>query len=67
MNHPIMFHDRDNKKKLMSASFSYFLQLLFEKKKLAKKCVILITCIISLHYKGDNETVLFTLLLQKSS
>ena len=66
MNYPIMFHDRDNKKKLMSASFSYFLQLLFEKKN-AKNCVILITCIISLHYKGDNKTVLFTLLLQKSS
>ena len=34
MNHPIMFLDRDNKTKLMPASFSYFLQLLGEKNKL---------------------------------
>ena len=31
MNHPIMFFDRDNKTKLVPASFSYFLDL-FEKK-----------------------------------
>ena len=28
MNHPIMFLDRDNKTKLVPASFSYFLELL---------------------------------------
>ena len=28
MNHPIMFLDRDNKGKLVPASFSYFLELL---------------------------------------
>ena len=28
MNHPIMFLDQDNKGKLVSASFSYFLELL---------------------------------------
>ena len=27
MNHPIMFFDQDNKTKLVSASFSYFLKL----------------------------------------
>ena len=32
MNHPIMFLDRDNKEKLVPASFSYFLELL-EKNK----------------------------------
>ena len=33
MNHPIMFLDRDNKGKLVPASFSYFLELLLEKNK----------------------------------
>ena len=31
MNHPIMLLDRDNKGKLVPASFSYFLELLWEK------------------------------------
>ena len=50
MNHPIMFLDRDNKAKLVPASFSYFLELLWEK----NKSVIVITVIISLHYKETN-------------
>ena len=33
MNHPIIFLDRDNKEKLVLASFSYFLELLQEKNK----------------------------------
>ena len=33
MNHPIMFLERDNKGKLVPASFSYFLELLREKNK----------------------------------
>ena len=33
MNHPIMFLERDNKGKLVPASFSYFLELLWEKNK----------------------------------
>ena len=45
-----MFLDRDNKPKLAPAS-------------LAKKCVMVITVIISLHYKQTNYTVLFTLFL----
>ena len=32
MNHPIMFLDQDNKMKLVPASFSYFLELLFGEK-----------------------------------
>ena len=34
MTHPIMFLDRENKGKLVPASFSYFLELLSEKNKL---------------------------------
>ena len=33
MNHQIMFLDRDNKTKLVSANFFYFLELLREKNK----------------------------------
>ena len=33
MNHPIMFLDWDNKAKLVPASFSYFLELFWEKIK----------------------------------
>ena len=67
MNHPIMFLDRDNKMKLVSATFSYFLELRWEKNKFLLKSVVVIKVIISLHYKETNETVSFTLLLQKSS
>ena len=35
MNHPTMFLDRDNETKLLPATFSYFLEHLSEKKKLA--------------------------------
>ena len=39
LNHPIMFLDRDNKMKLVPASFSYILELLLEKNKFyLKKC-----------------------------
>ena len=38
-----------------------------EKNILTKKCVIVITVVISLHYKETNQTVLFTFFLQKSS
>ena len=54
MNHPIMFLDRDNRTKLLPASFSYFLELMREKYILVKKSVIVITVIISLHYKETN-------------
>ena len=37
MNHPIMFLDRDNKTKLVSASFSYFLEVYEKIVNLAKK------------------------------
>ena len=52
MNHPIMFLDQDNKRKLVPAS-------------LAKKCVMVITAIISLHYKQTNYTVFFYFALIK--
>ena len=67
MNYPIMILDRDNKTKLLPASFSYFLELYKRKINFSLKSVIVITVIISLHYKETNLTVLFTLLLQKSS
>ena len=40
MNHPIMFLAQDNRTKLVSASFSYFLEVLSEKNKnlVYKKC-----------------------------
>ena len=39
MNHPIMFLDGGNKTKIVPASFSYFLKLLWEKNKFQlKKC-----------------------------
>ena len=49
-----MFLDRDSKGKLLPASFSYFLELLEKKQILAKKCVIIKTVIISVHYKKTN-------------
>ena len=33
MNHPIMFLDRDNKRRFAQASFSYYLELLWQKNK----------------------------------
>ena len=51
MNHPIMFLDRDNKAKLVSASFSYSYE---RKKKLTEKCVTVIAVKISLHCKETN-------------
>ena len=68
MNHPVMFPKRDNKAKLVPTSFSFFLEL-YERKinfsnsykrkiNFSKKCVIVITVLISLHYK---ETKLFYL------
>ena len=52
MNHPIMLLDRDNKKKLVPASFE---RNSYERKiDFSLKCVIVITVIISLHYKETN-------------
>ena len=42
MNHPILFVDRDNKTKLVPASFSCFLELSSEKIKISLKTVIAI-------------------------
>ena len=47
MNHSIMFFDRDNKGKLVPASFSFFFRTIMrEKQILTKKCVMVITVII---------------------
>ena len=68
MNHPIMFLDRDNKTKLVPASFTYFIFIFYEKKiNFSLKNVLVIIVIIFLHYKETNEIVLIELLLQKSS
>ena len=68
MNHPIMFLDRDNKTKLVPASFTYFIFNFYEKKiNFSLKNVLVIIVIIFLHYKETNEIVLIKLLLQKSS
>ena len=48
MNHPIIFFDRDNKTKLVPASISYFLE------SFSLKNVVIITVVISLHYKETN-------------
>ena len=45
MNHPIMFLDEDNRTKLVPAS---------RKINFSVKSVIVITVIISLHYKETN-------------
>ena len=55
MNH--LFLDRENKTKAVPASFSYFTELFWEKSKFSSKSVI-VTTIISLHYKETNEAVL---------
>ena len=51
MNHQIMFLDRDNKTKLVPASFSYFLKhkIIFN-----LKSVIVTTVIVSRHHKETN-------------
>ena len=55
MNHPIIFLDRANKGKLVPASFYLFFRTLArEKLTLAKKCVIVVTVIIFLHYRETN-------------
>ena len=46
-----MFFGGDNKEKLVPASFSYVIR---EKWILAKKCVVVITVIISLHHKETS-------------
>ena len=47
MNHAIKFPDRGNKTTFVPTSFSYFLELLWEKINLSLKSVIVITVIIS--------------------
>ena len=66
------FHESSNhiswtKQRAVSASFFFLLfrTLMKEKWILAEKVVIVITAIISLRFKETNQTVLFTLLLQK--
>ena len=54
MKHPIMFLDRDNKTKLVPASFSYFLELLDRKINFSLKSIMFVSAIISLHYKETN-------------
>ena len=53
-----MFFDRDNKTKLVPASFSYFLDLFEKKNDFQLKSVLIITVIIFLYYK---ETKFFYL------
>ena len=64
MNHPIMFVDCENKTKLVPTYYSYFLE---RKISFNLKSGIVITVTIVLHYKETNATILFILLLQKSS
>ena len=48
MNHPILFLDwNNNKTKLLAVSFSYFLELMWEKINFGLKSVIVITVLIS--------------------
>ena len=54
MSYPIMFLDRDNKAKLVRASFSYFLEPYERKINFVLKSVIVITVIIFLDYKETN-------------
>ena len=55
MNHPFMFIDGVNKTKLVPPSFSYILEVLWEKNKnFSLKNAIVITVIISLHYKETD-------------
>ena len=54
MNHPIMVLDRDNKTKSMPAFFSYFLELIWDKNNFSLKSVLVITVVVSLHYKESN-------------
>ena len=52
MNHPIMFLDRENKKKLVPVSFFY--ELKKKKKKISQKMCHISTITISLLYKETN-------------
>ena len=54
MNHPIMFLDRDDPKVIASFFFLLFKNLMREKQTIAQKYVIVITVIISRHYKETN-------------
>ena len=67
MNYPIIFLDRNNKTKLAPASFSYFLELLWEKNKFSLKSVTVVTVTTSLFNKENKKTVLSTLFLHKSN
>ena len=49
MNHPTMFIKRENKTKLVLASFSYNFEFLWKKSLAYKVAMSLITVIITLH------------------
>ena len=55
MNHPIVFLNQGNKTKLVPAFFFFPFENSYERKiDFSLKCVIVITVIISLHYKETN-------------
>ena len=59
MNHPTFFLDRDNKTKLVPASFPGLLELPREKTGFSLKSVVIMTVIIFLHCSKTNQTGLF--------
>ena len=54
MNHPIMFLDRNDKMKLVPVFFLTFKNSYEREMNFSLKRVIVITAIISLHYKETN-------------
>ena len=64
MNSQIIFLDGDNKTKLVSASFSCYLQFLWKKLSLAYK--LLKYFLIYLYFNEANQVVLFTLFSRKN-
>ena len=65
MNHPTMFLDGDNKTKLVLASFSWFLELSWEKNKFSLKSVMVATGIISLCILKNLIKLFYLLALAK--
>ena len=64
MNCQIIFLDRDNKRKLASASLSCYLQFLWKKLSLPYK--LLKYFLIYLYFNEANQVVLFTLFSRKN-